>query len=80
MFNRSAVYLRGAGGFSQSPQPYSYTKHPSGQISTYKIPESQPFVVFEECTHPSQVCVILFLGPDMVVSSEAHGCIGIEKW
>ncbi|XP_047938637.1 enoyl-CoA hydratase 2, peroxisomal-like [Salvia hispanica] len=59
---RSAVYLRGAGGFSQSPQPYSYTKHPSGQISTYKIPESQPFVVFEECTHPSQALLYRLSG------------------
>ncbi|XP_057811139.1 enoyl-CoA hydratase 2, peroxisomal-like [Salvia miltiorrhiza] len=59
---RVAVYLRGAGGFSKSSQPYSYTKYPSGQAPTYKIPKSQPFAVFEECTHPSQALLYRLSG------------------
>lgn len=72
-FNSSAVYLRGAGGFSKSSQPYSYTKYPSSQTLAYKIPKSQPFAVFEESTHPSQVNGI-YLWDQMyllVISSEA---------
>lgn len=61
---RMAVYLRGAGGFSKSPQPYSYSKHPVNQASNVRIHKSQPFAVFEECTEPSQArdtyCVIIF--------------------
>ncbi|KAG8378024.1 hypothetical protein BUALT_Bualt08G0095200 [Buddleja alternifolia] len=60
--NRSAVYLRGAGGFSQSSQPYSYTKYPSNQTVAYKIPKSQPFSVVEECTQPAQALLYRLSG------------------
>lgn len=79
-FNRMALYLRGAGGFSKSSQPYSFTKYPSSQTSTYKIPKSQPFAVFEERTHPSQVCGILYIGLDIVISLKAHEWIRMNKW
>lgn len=52
--NRATTYLRGAGGFSTSSHPFSYSKHPTNQVSAVKIPKSQPFAVFEDCTHPSQ--------------------------
>ncbi|XP_057796995.1 enoyl-CoA hydratase 2, peroxisomal-like [Salvia miltiorrhiza] len=59
---RMALYFRGAGGFSKSSQPYSFTKYPSSQTSTYKIPKSQPFAVFEERTHPSQALLYRLSG------------------
>lgn len=59
LFCRTTVYLRGAGGFSKSSQPYSYTSNPSNQTSTSRIPKSQPFAVFEECTQPSQACMLI---------------------
>ncbi|KAL8514908.1 hypothetical protein ACS0TY_013839 [Phlomoides rotata] len=60
--NRMAIYLRGAGGFSKSSQPYSYTKYPSNQSLAYKIPKSQPFSVYEECTQPSQALLYRLSG------------------
>ncbi|KAK4429460.1 Enoyl-CoA hydratase 2, peroxisomal [Sesamum alatum] len=60
--NRMTVYLRGAGGFSKSSQPYSFTKYPSNQTFAYKIPQSQPFAVFEDCTQPSQALLYRLSG------------------
>ncbi|CAK9178357.1 unnamed protein product [Ilex paraguariensis] len=60
--NRSAVYLRGAGGFSKSSLPYSYSKYPSNQNLAFKIPKSQPFAVFEDCTQPSQALLYRLSG------------------
>lgn len=60
--NRLAIYLRGAGGFSKSSQPYSYSKNPSNQSAFPKIPKSQPFAVFEECTHASQALLYRLSG------------------
>ncbi|KAK4481371.1 hypothetical protein RD792_012258, partial [Penstemon davidsonii] len=60
--NRMAIYLRGAGGFSKSSQPYSYTKYPSSQALAYKIPKTQPFAVYEECTQPSQALLYRLSG------------------
>ncbi|KAL0360465.1 UNVERIFIED_CONTAM: Enoyl-CoA hydratase 2, peroxisomal [Sesamum radiatum] len=60
--NRMAVYLRGAGGFSKSSQPYSFTKYPSNQTLAYKIPQSQPFAVFEDCTQQSQALLYRLSG------------------
>lgn len=60
--NRTTVYLRGAGGFSKSSQPYSYTSYPSNQTSTSRIPKSQPFALFEECTQPSQALLYRLSG------------------
>uniref|UniRef100_A0A5B7C3Q2 Putative enoyl-CoA hydratase 2, peroxisomal n=1 Tax=Davidia involucrata TaxID=16924 RepID=A0A5B7C3Q2_DAVIN len=60
--NRTTVYLRGTGGFSKSSQPYSYSKNSTGQISSVKIPKSQPFAVFEECTQPSQALLYRLSG------------------
>lgn len=50
-----SIYLRGAGGFSKSSQPYSYSTNRNNQSAFPKIPKSQPFAVYEECTHASQV-------------------------
>ncbi|XP_059285565.1 enoyl-CoA hydratase 2, peroxisomal-like [Lycium ferocissimum] len=60
--NRLAVYLRGAGGFSKSSQPYSYSSNRSNQSAFPKIPKSQPFAVFEECTHASQALLYRLSG------------------
>ncbi|EYU17542.1 hypothetical protein ABFS82_03G077200 [Erythranthe guttata] len=60
--NRVSVFLRGAGGFSKSSDPYSYTKYSSNQTSAFKIPKSQPFAVFEECTQPSQALLYRLSG------------------
>ncbi|TKY75297.1 Enoyl-CoA hydratase 2 [Spatholobus suberectus] len=51
--NRTTAYLRGAGGFSKSSKPFSYTNYPLNQTAV-KIPESKPFSVFEDRTQPSQ--------------------------
>nr|GME03290.1 enoyl-CoA hydratase 2, peroxisomal [Ipomoea batatas] len=56
--NRMAVFLRGAGGFSKSSNPYSYSKYPANQTAAPKIPKGQPFVVFEEYLQPPQACEI----------------------
>ncbi|GER43545.1 enoyl-CoA hydratase 2 [Striga asiatica] len=60
--NRLAVYLRGAGGFSKSSQPYSHTKYPPNQSLAYKIPKSQPFAIYEESTQPSQALLYRLSG------------------
>ncbi|XP_055811630.1 enoyl-CoA hydratase 2, peroxisomal-like [Solanum dulcamara] len=60
--NRLAVYLRGAGGFSKSSQPYSYSCNRSNQSAFPKIPKSQPFAVSEECTHASQALLYRLSG------------------
>ncbi|XP_059633815.1 enoyl-CoA hydratase 2, peroxisomal [Cornus florida] len=60
--NRMSVYLRGIGGFSKSSHPYSYTKNPIKQVSSVKIPKSQPFAIFEECTQPSQALLYRLSG------------------
>lgn len=52
------IYLRGAGGFSKSSEPYSYSKYPNHPVSAAKVPKTEPFVVFEDCTQPSQACNI----------------------
>ncbi|RYR41311.1 hypothetical protein Ahy_A08g037716 isoform A [Arachis hypogaea] len=56
--NRTTVYLRGAGGFSKSSKPFSYTNYPRNQVPTVKIPENKPFSVFEDRTQPSQACIL----------------------
>ncbi|KAK8552443.1 hypothetical protein V6N12_041038 [Hibiscus sabdariffa] len=40
--NRTSVFLRGAGGFSDPSKPFTYSNYPVNQTST-KIPETQPF-------------------------------------
>ncbi|KAL9311903.1 Enoyl-CoA hydratase 2, peroxisomal [Arabidopsis thaliana] len=40
--NRTTVFLRGAGGFSNSSQPFSYKNYPSNQGLAVKIPQRQP--------------------------------------
>ncbi|KAK6115098.1 hypothetical protein DH2020_007367 [Rehmannia glutinosa] len=74
--NRFSIYLRGAGGFSKSSQLYSYTKYPSSQTLAYKIPNSQPFAVYEECTQPSQftgMWILVFGDSDMIIRTEVQG-------
>ncbi|KAH9759360.1 Enoyl-CoA hydratase 2 (peroxisomal) [Citrus sinensis] len=41
--NRMTAFLRGAGGFSNSSQPFSYSKYQTIPVSVVKIPKSQPF-------------------------------------
>ncbi|KAK6773035.1 hypothetical protein RDI58_028273 [Solanum bulbocastanum] len=60
--NRLSIYLRGAGGFSKSSQPYSYSSNRSNQSAFPKIPKSQPFAVYEECTHASQALLYRLSG------------------
>ncbi|KAJ7957936.1 enoyl-CoA hydratase 2, peroxisomal [Quillaja saponaria] len=57
--NRMTVYLRGAGGFSKSSHPFSYSNYPKNQVLAVKIPKTPPFAVFEDCTQPSQACSAL---------------------
>ncbi|XP_074337572.1 enoyl-CoA hydratase 2, peroxisomal-like [Apium graveolens] len=52
--NRLTLYLWGAGGFSKSPHPYSYTNYQANRNVAFKHPKRQPFAVYEECTQPSQ--------------------------
>ncbi|XP_061345047.1 enoyl-CoA hydratase 2, peroxisomal [Gastrolobium bilobum] len=60
--NRTTVYLRGAGGFSKSSHPFSYSNYPLNRISAVKIPESKPFSVFEDHTQPSQALLYRLSG------------------
>lgn len=60
--NRMAVYLRGTGSFSKSSSPYSYSKNATNQNITPKIPQTQPFAVHEECTHPAQALLYRLSG------------------
>ncbi|XP_066397645.1 enoyl-CoA hydratase 2, peroxisomal-like isoform X3 [Miscanthus floridulus] len=52
--NRSTIYLRGAGGFSNSSQPFSYATYPSNEVSDVTFPDSTPFAVYEDRTQKSQ--------------------------
>ncbi|XWS24566.1 hypothetical protein CRYUN_Cryun28dG0113700 [Craigia yunnanensis] len=54
--NRTSIFLRGAGGFSDPSQPFTYSNYPANQASAMRIPENQPFAVFEDCTQSSQAC------------------------
>ncbi|XP_027354504.1 enoyl-CoA hydratase 2, peroxisomal isoform X2 [Abrus precatorius] len=60
--NRSTIYLRGAGGFSKSSNPFSYSNYPLNQTPAAKIPESKPFSVFEDHTQPSQALIYRLSG------------------
>ncbi|KAL4280226.1 hypothetical protein GQ457_03G037770 [Hibiscus cannabinus] len=55
--NRLSAFLRGAGGFSDPSQPFTYRNYPANQLSAIRVPESPPYAVFEDCTQPSQACV-----------------------
>ncbi|KAK3129549.1 hypothetical protein QOZ80_6BG0481410 [Eleusine coracana subsp. coracana] len=52
--NRSTIYLRGAGGFSDSSRPYSYASYPANQVSRISIPNTTPSAVYEDQTKQSQ--------------------------
>ncbi|GMY28145.1 enoyl-CoA hydratase 2, peroxisomal [Fagus crenata] len=60
--NRTTFFLRGAGGFSKSSQPYSYSNYPTNKVSAVKIPKTQPFAAFEDCTQPSQALLYRLSG------------------
>lgn len=60
--NRATLFLRGAGGFSSSSHPYSYTNYPKDQGSVGKIPKTKPFAVYEDCTQPSQALLYRLSG------------------
>ncbi|KAJ4964547.1 hypothetical protein NE237_016396 [Protea cynaroides] len=60
--NRATIYLRGAGGFSNPSAPYTCSKYPANQISPFKIPQSQPFAIYEDCTQESQALVYRLSG------------------
>ncbi|CAH9101658.1 unnamed protein product [Cuscuta epithymum] len=60
--NRMSIFLRGAGGFSKSSNPYSYSKYPANQTAPLKIPNRKPFVVFEDCSQPSQALLYRLSG------------------
>ncbi|KAK2652693.1 hypothetical protein Ddye_012549 [Dipteronia dyeriana] len=73
--NRMTAYIRGAGGFSKSSQPFSYSKYPSIQVSAVKIPKTQPFAVFEDSTQPSQALLYRLSGD----YNRVHADPGIAK-
>ncbi|XP_008781243.1 enoyl-CoA hydratase 2, peroxisomal [Phoenix dactylifera] len=60
--NRSTIYLRGAGGFSKSSPPYSYTTYPANQVSRVSVPKYKPSMVYEDCTHQSQALLYRLSG------------------
>ncbi|KAH9625245.1 hypothetical protein KSS87_017258 [Heliosperma pusillum] len=60
--NRTTVFLRGAGGFSKSSHPYSFSNYSSNQVPAIKIPKSQPFASFEDITQPSQALLYRLSG------------------
>ncbi|XP_065636640.1 enoyl-CoA hydratase 2, peroxisomal isoform X2 [Quercus suber] len=60
--NRTTVFLRGAGGFSKSSQPYSYSNYQTDKASAVKIPKTHPFAVFEDSTQPSQALLYRLSG------------------
>ncbi|CAK9312766.1 unnamed protein product [Citrullus colocynthis] len=60
--NRTTLFLRGAGGFSSSSHPFSYTNYPKDQGSVGKIPKTPPFTVYEDCTRPSQALLYRLSG------------------
>uniref|UniRef100_A0A803MX38 MaoC-like domain-containing protein n=1 Tax=Chenopodium quinoa TaxID=63459 RepID=A0A803MX38_CHEQI len=60
--NRSTIYFRGAGGFSRSSPPYTFTNYSGTQLPAIKIPKSQPFASFEDVTRPSQALLYRLSG------------------
>lgn len=52
--NRSTIYLRGAGGFSDSSQPFSYSTYPASEAPSVMSPDSTPSTVYEDHTKKSQ--------------------------
>ncbi|XP_010266090.1 PREDICTED: enoyl-CoA hydratase 2, peroxisomal [Nelumbo nucifera] len=61
--NRTTIYLRGAGGFTKSSPPYSFSKYPANQILPVKITKGQqPFAVYEDCTQESQALLYRLSG------------------
>lgn len=60
--NRTTLFLRGAGGFSNSSQPFSYKNYPSNQGLAVKIPQRQPLTVCEERTQQSQALLYRLSG------------------
>ena len=79
-WHRSTIYLRGAGGFSNSSQPFSYATYPSNEVSDVTFPDSTPFAVCEDRTQKSQaryfipyVNFFLKLYLQLLISSEHAG-------
>ncbi|KAL5556071.1 hypothetical protein UlMin_038307 [Ulmus minor] len=60
--NRMTAFLRGAGGFSNSSRPFSYSNCPANRFAATKIPKCQPFSVFEDRTQPSQALLYMLSG------------------
>ncbi|XP_040944258.1 enoyl-CoA hydratase 2, peroxisomal [Gossypium hirsutum] len=60
--NRTSVFLRGAGGFSDPSKPFTYSNYPVNLASAMKIPKTQPSVVFEDCTQPPQALLYRLSG------------------
>ncbi|XP_039024661.1 enoyl-CoA hydratase 2, peroxisomal-like isoform X1 [Hibiscus syriacus] len=59
--NRISVFLRGAGGFSDPSKLFTYSNYPVNQ--TYmRIPTTQPFAIFEDCSQPSQALLYRLSG------------------
>ncbi|KAJ3692839.1 hypothetical protein LUZ60_011934 [Juncus effusus] len=60
--NRSTVFLRGAGGFSDSSKPFSYSNYPANQIFRFSIPKSEPTLFYEDRTQSSQALLYRLSG------------------
>lgn len=79
---RTTLFLRGAGGFSKTSRPFSYTNYPTNQVPVVRIPKTQPFVIFEDPTQPSQVCINVFADvSDFVsLSSSNEFSLSASSW
>lgn len=61
--NRNTIYLRGAGGFSKTTDPYSYTCPSSmTKIAPVMIPKDAPFAIHEDHTQQSQALLYRLSG------------------
>eukprot|EP00252_Welwitschia_mirabilis_P014493 TRINITY_DN31814_c0_g1_i1.p1 TRINITY_DN31814_c0_g1~~TRINITY_DN31814_c0_g1_i1.p1 ORF type:complete len:311 (-),score=63.41 TRINITY_DN31814_c0_g1_i1:119-1051(-) len=61
--NRSAVYLRGAGGFSKTTKPYSYqSSSPRHKQAPVVIPDDSPSATYEDHTQQSQALLYRLSG------------------
>ncbi|XP_039835223.1 enoyl-CoA hydratase 2, peroxisomal-like [Panicum virgatum] len=60
--NRSTIYLRGAGGFSNSSRPFTYATYADNEVSNVTFPDSTPCAVYEDHTQNSQALLCSLSG------------------
>ncbi|XP_078448204.1 enoyl-CoA hydratase 2 [Wolffia australiana] len=59
--NRSTLYLRGAGGFSKSSKPFSYSNYPEGQVFV-QVPKTKPTAMYEDNVKQDQALLYRLSG------------------